>query len=252
MPSEAIHQLIVSVDAHASGTRVGNAGQLTLRHVIYDVVATAHAAAAADPDPRYAPEDRGDGVLLLFPADLPKARVVGPWVEEIHQALRRHNSQLREPVRLRIGIHAGEVHGDPHGIAGVDVNIACRLANCAAARQVLDAAPAATLVVAVSGPLYQSVIRHGGRFIDPNTYRSERLEAGEYDGAIWVTAPGYSSPPRPAAAPPRPARPSGGPTTDSDQATRPTFSVGRDGVVVVDSTAHDINFYGAAGREGSA
>jgi hypothetical protein len=112
MESEALHQLIVSIDVQDSGQR-DNPGQLTLRKVVYDVIETALDAAAIPDDVLRSAEDRGDGALLRIDALVPKARVVGRWVEELNQALRARNRELRDPVRLRTGIHAGEVHGDP-------------------------------------------------------------------------------------------------------------------------------------------
>jgi hypothetical protein len=243
MPTDALHHLIINLDVQESGRRT-NLGQLALRDVVHDVVRSAFAATGIDP-PR-PPEDRGDGVLLVLPANVPKIHMLGRWTEELHQALRGRNWPLKEPVRTRIGIHAGEVHYDDHGVAGTDVNIACRLAGCEAAKGTLRAAHAATAVVAVSDVIYQSVVRHGGPFIDPDSYRRHSLRTAEYDAFIWLYVPGYSLPPRPADAPVGAAATSAAPAaipTAPPHTSRGgigSVSIGGHGAVVSHSSVHDI------------
>jgi hypothetical protein len=200
MSTEAFHHLILSLDVQDSGTRA-DPGQRLLRRVVHDAVRSAFAAAQISPDGARAPEDRGDGVLLVLPAEVPKARVVGRWVAELRESLRVSNAVLRDPVRVRVGIHGGELHHDAYGVAGVDVNLACRLANCDPAKQTLRAASTADLVVTVSDVIYRGVIRHGGPHLDPATYRQYHLTTAEYDGPVWLHLPGYARPPDPVPSP---------------------------------------------------
>lgn len=74
MSTDALHHLIINLDVQDSGQRT-NPGQLTLRNVIYDVVQSAFTATRIDP--LRLPEDRGDGVLLVLPADIPRSRCWG-------------------------------------------------------------------------------------------------------------------------------------------------------------------------------
>ncbi|MDQ3764442.1 MAG: hypothetical protein M3460_23635 [Actinomycetota bacterium] len=127
--------------------------------------------------------------------------MLGRWVNELHEALRVRNSQLKEPIRVRVGIHAGELHHDDHGVAGTNVNVACRLASCEPAKGTLSAASDANMVVAVSDFIYQQVVRHGEPFIFPDNYRKYPLHTAEYHGPVWLYVPGYSIPPRPTSAP---------------------------------------------------
>lgn len=198
MQTDALHHLVINLDAQDSGQRT-NAGQLLLRAVVHDVVRAAFTA--AEINTRGNPEDRGDGVLLVLPADVSKQKIVGRWVDGLYQALKVRNSPLRERIRVRIGIHAGEVHHDNHGVAGTDVNIACRLASCEPARGTLRAAPDASVVVAVSDYIYQSVVRHGGPYIEPDHYQKYPLDTAEYHGSLWLYVPRYSVPPPPTSAP---------------------------------------------------
>jgi hypothetical protein len=195
MYNEAIHHLIINIDAPGSG-QLSNPEKLELRNVIYDVIGQAFQAAGVAVE-KCRVEDRGDGALIIVPPKIPETRMIGVWIEEVHQALRAHNGSPGTPrrVRLRLGAHAGQVHTDAHGAAGADVDLACRLADSGAARATLDAAHAAHLVVVVSTVLYESVVRHGGRFIDPECYRKVRVQLKETDTTAWVAVPGYSVPP---------------------------------------------------------
>lgn len=198
MPTDALHHLIINLDVQDSG-QLTNPGQLIMRAVVYDIVQSAFAATGIDP--HRPPDDRGDGVLLVLPATVPEEQMVGRWVKKLHQALKRRNSQPSKPVRVRVGIHAGQVHHDDQGVAGTDVNIACRLASCEPAKGTLRAATRASMVVAVSDVIYQSVVRHDGPHIDRDSYRKHALRTAEYDGPVWLRVPGYSIPPAPASAP---------------------------------------------------
>lgn len=235
MPTDALHHLIINLDVQDSGQRT-NPGQLILRDVIYDIVQSAFADTGIDP--HRPPEDRGDGVLLVLPADVPKKQMLGLWVNVLHEALRERNAPLKEPIRVRVGIHAGEVHHDDHGVAGNDVNIACRLANCEPAKGTLRAAPHASMVVAVSDTIYQSVVRHGGQYIDSDSYRRHPLRAAEFDGPVWLYVPGYSIPPRPTnTQEPSPVRPA---PADTAAGGIGSVKIGGKGVVLshVNSVGH--------------
>lgn len=211
MPTDALHHLIINLDVQDSGQRT-NPGHLVLRDVVYDIVQSAFTATGIDLS--RPPEDRGDGMLLVLPASVPKKQMLGRWVNELHEALRERNAPLKEPIRVRVGIHAGELHHDDHGVAGTDVNIACRLASCEPTKGTLRAAPHASMVVAVSDAIYQSVVRHDGPYIEPDSYCQHALHTAEFDGPVWLRVPGYSIPPRPTSTPaPTPVPPTPADTT---------------------------------------
>ena len=57
-------------------------------------------------------EDRGDGVFVLVPAEVPKALLAESLPPALVTALRAHNDGYPGPerIRLRMALHAGEVH----------------------------------------------------------------------------------------------------------------------------------------------
>ncbi|MFF3378492.1 hypothetical protein ACFYXF_36750 [Streptomyces sp. NPDC002680] len=221
--SEARYELVISVDARRSG-QYDDIDRPRMRARIYRVVETAftHAKVARD---AVHMEDRGDGVLLSVAARIPVTRLLGLWTVELHENLRDENRALKVPLGLRIGMHVGPVRHDPHGISGRAVDLACRLADSAAARELLDA-EGADLVLVTSNSLYEDVVRGGGKFIEPERYTSARLTLKEGETTAWFHLPGRAA----AASSPRtPA-----PVVDSGR----TYTAGRDISVIQGSTFH--------------
>ncbi|WP_369030156.1 hypothetical protein [Streptomyces adonidis] len=224
--SEARYELVISVDARRSG-QYDDIDRPRMRARIYRVVETAftHAKVARD---AVHMEDRGDGVLLSVSAQIPVTRLLGLWTVELHENLRDENRALKVPLGLRIGMHVGPVRHDEHGISGRAVDLACRLADSAAARELLDA-EGADLVLVTSNSLYEDVVRGGGKFIEPERYTSARLTLKEGETTAWFHLPG-----RAAAESPRTPAPVDTPVVDSGR----TYTAGRDISVIQGSTFH--------------
>lgn len=129
---------------------------------------------------------------------IPVTQLLGPWLVEVHKKLRDEYRGLRTPLGLRIGMHVGPVRHDDQGIFGHAVNLACRLADSAVARQLLDA-EGADLVLVISQSLYEDAVRHGGAFIEPERYSSARLELKEGEATAWFHLPDRPAPEIPAA-----------------------------------------------------
>jgi hypothetical protein len=231
--TDAFHRLIMNVDVHSSGAYL-DPEQRELRIFLNESVRSAFAKAEIVESAVRSPEDRGDGLLLVLDPSVPKARVLGPWIAQFHQEIKIRNARLRDPFRLRLGVHAGEVGEDRYGVVGQDVNVAFRLAGMTAARQVLDTDPSIHLVVAVSEPVYRSVVRHGGLFIDPSLYRQHRLDSREYSGPAWLCVPGRPG----TAVPPAEVR------SDSPASDRPhdrSVTIGGHGAVIDNSSIRDLH-----------
>ncbi|WP_241827251.1 hypothetical protein, partial [Streptomyces graminilatus] len=189
--TEARYELVISVDARRSG-EYDDVDKPRMRARIYRVVNAAftHAKVARD---AFHMEDRGDGVLLSVSARVPVTRLLGLWLVELHESLRDENRALRVPLGLRVGMHVGPVRRDENGICGRAVDLACRLADSGAARELLDA-EGADLVVVVSGSLYEDVVRGGGKFIEPERYATARLPLKEGEATAWFHLPGRPAP----------------------------------------------------------
>jgi class 3 adenylate cyclase len=116
-------------------------------------------------------EDRGDGVLVLVPACVPKARLATVVLAQLGLALRGHNAgcSARARLRLRVALHAGEVHYDDHGVTGNAVNLAFRLVDLPESKAALETSPG-LLAIIVSNWFYDEVIRHYPA-AEPGSYR---------------------------------------------------------------------------------
>ena len=106
-------------------------------------------------------EDRGDGIFILVPAEVPKSPLVESLPAALMAALRVHNGEHRseQPVRLRMAVHAGEVYYDEHGVTGTSVNLAFRLLEASDLKTALGRSTG-VLAVIVSSWFYEEVVRH--------------------------------------------------------------------------------------------
>jgi predicted ATPase/class 3 adenylate cyclase len=91
---------------------------------------------------------RGDGVMAIFdrPADAVKATVAA-------QLALRAEPWPVAPLRVRMGVHTGEVRSRAGDIFGPDVNLAARIENAAHGGQILVSARTETLVRNALPPL---------------------------------------------------------------------------------------------------
>ncbi|GGW83925.1 hypothetical protein [Streptomyces lomondensis] len=195
MEAEDEYNVIISVDAEGSG-RLTDPEKDRMRARLYEVTGQAFEKAGLRP-PRLYQEDRGDGVLSFVPTCV-RRRVVGEWLEYLHQNLREVNRDLRTPLRLRVGMHIGPVRADAHGRSGRAVDLACRLCDCATAKAVLAAAPQKSpLVAVVSDRLHEEAVLSGGRWVEPDHYRRYDVELKEGGSSAWFIVPGLPQPPEP-------------------------------------------------------
>src|SRR5437588_10909670 len=102
--------------------------------------------------------DRGDGVMILIrPSDqLPMTLLLSTFIPVLRQLIQ----STGQAFRLRIALHAGQVHHDQWGQYGESLDIVCRLLDAPALKDVL-ANTVAPLALVVSDDTYQSIIRHG-------------------------------------------------------------------------------------------
>jgi len=73
-------------------------------------------------------------------------------------------------LRIRVVMHAGEVHYDGNGCFGEALDIAFRLLDAPGVKKALRAA-ADPLTLVISGDIYRTIVRHGYDGIDPRAFR---------------------------------------------------------------------------------
>ncbi|MBY8881357.1 hypothetical protein [Actinacidiphila acidipaludis] len=196
MTGEALHHWIVVLDLETFSTR-SDPLQLSLRAAMYDVVRTAFGDAGVNAE-NVVMEDRGDGILMLVPSTVSPVRLAGPLLRALDDGLRAKAAIYGDAhsLRMRVALHQGLAVQDPHGWSGDAVNTAFRLVDAQPLRDVLKAATLARLAFVVSEQVYEGVVRHGHRGLDPAAYLplQFRTKHGETIHG-WVTVPGYSAPP---------------------------------------------------------
>jgi hypothetical protein len=186
------HRSIIVVDI-AGSARWNNRDQLRAREALMGAIHTAIRAAGLFPAD-VALEDRGDGMILLIPASVSKVDLLDPILPCLAEAIHAHNAGVDPELRiqLRVSVHAGEVHRDAHGWVGTDLNTACRLVNGPPLYQQLTSTPCADLAVVVSDLIYQGVVRHYYRTIDPDDYSPIHVRVKEVDTLAWLHTPPVS------------------------------------------------------------
>jgi hypothetical protein len=163
-----------------------------MRDALYDALKRSMADADV-PWGACAVEDRGDGVLVLISPEVPKIRLVAV-ADKLEAALRRHNaaSSPEQRMRLRLGIHAGEVRVDAHGVMGTAIIHVFRLLDAPPVRAALSASENDVTSV-VSDWFYQEVVRHDTSE-DSTAYQPVEVRVKETVATAWVRMP--EAPPR--------------------------------------------------------
>jgi tetratricopeptide (TPR) repeat protein len=183
----AVHRTIVVVDVEGFGdlSRT-NAHQVAIRAGLYRAMREAFARAGISWD-KCGHEDRGDGVFVLVPAEVPKGLLAGSLPSALVTALRAHNAGHPGPerIRLRMALHAGEVRYDEHGVTAASVTLAFRLLEAAALKAALAGSPG-VLAVIVSSWFFEEVVRHSSVAL---TYRPIEVAVKETTTTGWICLP---------------------------------------------------------------
>ena len=185
----AVHRTIVVVDVEGFGDqRRTNPHQVAVRDGLYRAMREAFGQARipwADCD--Y--EDRGDGMFVLVPAEVPKGLLVDSLPSALVAALRAHNAVHPGPewIRLRMALHAGEVCYDEHGVTAAAVNLAFRLLDANALKAALAGSPGVLGIIASSW-FFDEVVRHSGVAAG---YRPVDVAVKETRTTGWVCLPDH-------------------------------------------------------------
>jgi hypothetical protein len=136
-------------------------------------------------------EDRGDGVLIVIPSAIPVTRVLGLVPGRLSSLLRHHNrlSSSAAHIRLRAAAHIGHVRRDRYGLTGDAVVHLFRLLDAQPLRQLL-ADSGADMAFAVSGYVFDAIIRRQPAVADPGTFCLMTVEVKETRTLAWATLPG--------------------------------------------------------------
>ena len=183
----AVHRTIIVVDVEGFGDqRRTNPEQVAVRDGLHQAMQDAFGRAGIPWD-QCGHEDRGDGVFILVPAEVPKALLGQSLPPALVTALRAHNAghPERERIRLRMALHAGEVQYDKNGVTSAAVNLTFRLLEARQLKAALASSPG-VLAVIVSSWFFDEVVRHG--HAAPG-YRAVTVSVKETTTIGWICLP---------------------------------------------------------------
>ncbi len=193
------YRAIVALDIERSTSRP-NPIKGELRNKTYELFEAALRTAGIDRCHHDQFIDRGDGILTLFhPVDqAPKTLLLNRAVPLLSRLLTEYNSSLprnsqpQRQLRIRVVVHAGEVHYDANGCFGEALDVAFRLLDATRVKRALQEI-ADPLILVVSEDIYSSVVRHAYEGIDQETFHQlVRIHVAGRRYRGWIHLPGQA------------------------------------------------------------
>jgi class 3 adenylate cyclase/tetratricopeptide (TPR) repeat protein len=186
------HRTIVVVDV-AEFTRPDRTvpHQLAVQEGLHDVLRAALTAAGADPHDCVI-EDRGDGALILVPPSVSKSELADRLPDRLVAEIRRHNVTrvAAAQIKLRVGLHAGDIRRNEQGWVGKAVNLAFRILDAAEAK--VELGRSGRLVALIVSPhFYEEVIKQDPAGA-PEAYRHIDVSVKTFEGNAWLRLYGGS------------------------------------------------------------
>ncbi len=194
---DAVHRTIVVVDIERSNHPIRtNRDQVAIRKAMYQALTV---AVRRDIWLRCHNEDRGDGVLVLVPPDVPKIQLVTSLLNRLEAALERHNATMERrdaaraaatQIKLRVAVHAGEVTFDEHGVVGTAITHTFRMVEAPPLKAGL-ASSTGVYALIVSEWFFNEVVFHHPD-ARPDLYRRVNCEVKETQLSAYMRVPGQS------------------------------------------------------------
>ena len=189
---QAVHRTILVFDIEQSNNPLRtNHDRVVIREAMYAAVR------AVLKRLKYYHEDRGDGVLVLVPPEVPKGRLVSNLLTRLEAALLHHNAAMEHQdaaraaatqVRLRVALHAGEVAFDSHGVVGAAVDHTFRLAEAPPLKSALATSTGVCALIC-STWFFDEVIYHHPD-AHPELYRPIETEVKATPLSAYIRVPG--------------------------------------------------------------
>jgi class 3 adenylate cyclase len=141
-------------------------------------------------------QDRGDGVMAIFPPDQAAQPIVDLFPEQLSDVIRRHNRFSCGPVRmqLRVAAHMGPVYCDERGFSGYDVTFLCRMLDAQPLRRAL-AESGAEFALIVSDYVYETLVRHRYSLVGQRSFLRVKTKVKQTTVHAWMYLPDDTPPP---------------------------------------------------------
>lgn len=191
---QPIHHTIVEMDVKESEER-GDVLTLKMRSDLRTIVRDALTQASIDVEyDRLYKKDTGDGLRILFPAEIPSSLLIYPFIPNLNHGLGLHNrfTSKEDRLRLRVAIHQGPIHkdskdGDTEWV-GMPMVLCRRLLDAVPVRQVLEDDGTPDMVVVVSNSMYETVVAQGFT-LDPGTFQEVSIQVKKTNTNAWIHVP---------------------------------------------------------------
>jgi class 3 adenylate cyclase len=140
-------------------------------------------------------EDRGDGVVVIFPPGLAAQPLIDSFPERLRDLIRRHNRFSCAPARmqLRVAANIGPVYCDEHGFAGDDVTLLCRMLDVQPLRQALSES-GGELAFIISDYVYEKIVRRRPSLVGAKSFCRVTAQVKHTTVRGWIYLPDGSSP----------------------------------------------------------
>jgi hypothetical protein len=185
-------RVIVALDIEGSTSRP-DAVKAELRTMLYELFDAALRSAGVSARRRDRFTDRGDGLLALIdPAD--QAVLVTLVIPVFSQLVAGYNASLPDPggldrrLRVRVVLHAGNIHDDDNGCFGEALDIAFRLLDAPRVKTALKAAQGPVLLV-VSGDVHNLVAPCFSGVTGRTTSRLVTVQVAGHEHQGWIHIP---------------------------------------------------------------
>jgi hypothetical protein len=187
--SPAVHRAIVVVDvAGFTDPARTVAHQYAVHQGLHEALRMAFGEVGVDLN-ACTVEDRGDGAMILVPPEVPKTVLADQLPARLIAQLRRYNAvhAVQASVQLRMGLHAGEVRQNAHGVVSAAVNFAFRILDASAAKSALKRSSGVLALIA-SDLFYQEVICQDPAAA-PDSYRRIPVSVKGTSTEAWLRLP---------------------------------------------------------------
>lgn len=155
---------------------------------LYEVLRTAFAEAGIDLEECQV-DDRGDGALILIPPTISKSLLADQLPPRLVAGLLRYNAIHTDEakVKLRVGLHSGEILLNHHGTISRAVNHAFRILEAAEAKVAL-ASSRGVLALIASTHFFDEVIAQDAGTA-PEAYRRIKVNVKQTSTEAWLRLP---------------------------------------------------------------
>jgi hypothetical protein len=141
-------------------------------------------------------EGRGDGPLIVVPPDIPADGIINSFPGRLSDSIRRYNrmSCPAAQIQVRAAAHlGGAIYHDGHDLVSDDINLLFRMLDAGPLRAVL-ADTDAGLAMAISGPMYDSVVGRHPAPVGPGLLRHVSTTVKGTKIKAWIHVPGAPLP----------------------------------------------------------